>query len=497
MPEDLKQRFSVAINWNKVGQRSTKIGAWPWYRFLQYTLLAIAILFNLLHWQIGLADNGDWKRTAEWFSSKPVGFSSYWPPDGTGEEDRRFFHFWLPDWELAFHMPDEIQFSSALFLWIPGVLINRYLYSAYTVSLPVLSIFPRVVCLFYLWVVFRWINFHTRWRTLFTLAMGLPLALMLSATDYVAYFNSLYHEVGTIVYLGLLIGLVLIIRERGYSLPMLLAYIVVITFFCTAKTSNFYWSALAFPFVLPLIRLWKKPLIYVPIACVLIVVPAYLSLATTRPVGAERSNTFHSLFKGALTFSDRPQEQLQALGYPPESVRCIGSNAFLPPGSDCLRGFVDRLNFIDVMRVDLREPAILVRQLVYAADNAQTLSLDNLGKLAYGDRTVYQKVRMNLWSEVKKTVFPRGIALLITFGVLIAGFGMAMRRRGNVSHLGAVGLLMTLASFLELNVAMFGEGRADLIKHLLLANLTFDLALACALGLLAAVVENRCKISAT
>lgn len=460
----------------------------PLHRILQICLLSMTVIFNLLQFRLGLADNGDWARMSIWFSSGPVGFSDMWPLAGTKEFKLRFFNYWIPDWKFNFDQPHD-NFSSVLFLWIPGLLLNYHLYSPITISIPILSIFPRLLCLILLWVIFRWINNYTRHQILFTVAIGFPLALILSTTDYIVYFNSLYQEAGVMVYLPLLIVVILIIRKKGLTLPLILLYLLSITSLCMTKSSYFYWSALALPFVFPISKIIRRPLPNVPIALALMVFPAYLSLHFTIPGYGKTSNPYDSLFFGALTFSDKPQWHLQQLGYPTDSVRCIGKNAFVP-GNDCPIKYADMIHYRQLIQVDLAEPIILVRQLKFAADQAQVLSLNYLGKVAYGDNTTYRKIRLNLWSEIKKSVFPRGLALIITLIGFFIIFSIALRQSGPIGYLGTIGLLMSLGSLIELNVEIIGDGRMEITKHLLLANLTFDFALVCLLGLLAAFYER-------
>ncbi len=465
-----------------------KITEIPVLRAAQTALLVIVILFNVFHLRIGLADNGDFTRMADWFSIGPANFSENWVLANTPEWKLRFYSYWIPDWTLGKNRY-HYTFSSALFLWSPVVFLSRKLYSADTISLTVLSILPRAMILLYLWLLFAWINRNTRRPLLFTLLMGIPLAMMMSTTDYLAYFNSFYQEVASMVYLGLLIVAVLTVRASEYKPLSYLFYFAAIVLFCMAKTSNFYWSFLTLPFVLPWKSLRKKALLYVPIALILAFVPAYLSVTKTWPVKTDVYNPYHSLFLGALAYSEHPADHLQYLGYPKDAERCVGVSGYKPVGEQCIQTYWNMINFKQVLITDLREPGIYFRELTDTLRSIQVLTV-GLGKTAYGDTTVYQAQRMNLWSVIKTAVFPRGwffIGTLVLFGLLA---GLAMKQPGFVGALGTLALLLSIASFFEVNVAMLGEGMADLVKHLFLANLSFDLALVAVLGLLAAGLER-------
>ena len=59
--------------------------------------------------------------------------------------------------------------------------------------------------------------------------------------------------------------------------------------------------------------------------------------------------------------------------------------------------------------------------------------------------------------------------------------------RSFAQPLALIGLLATLACFVDMNVQVLGDGRADITKHLFLANVLFDLAAIAALNVV--VVE--------
>lgn len=313
---------------------------------------------------------------------------------------------------------------------------------------------------------------------------------MLSTTDYIAYFNTFYQEVGSIVYLGFLIGFVLIIRHQRFSIKWLLVYFLAILLLCLTKTSNFYWSFVTLPFVLPWSQVRTKFILYIPLALLLAFLPAFLSITLTRTTDAVEANPYQSLFLGALTFSNDPQARLEELGYPPNTTVCIGVNAYSQTGVDCRKVVEVKLSFVQTALIDLREPGILIRQLGFAADQTQILSLDNLGKYAFGDNTTYHSMRLNIWSEIKKAIFPRGWLLVGILIIGMAGFGFASQKKGLIGDFASIGLLMVLGCFLEMNIAMIGEGKADIVKHLFLANLTFDLAFVSFLALAAAIIER-------
>jgi hypothetical protein len=82
--------------------------------------------------------------------------------------------------------------------------------------------------------------------------------------------------------------------------------------------------------------------------------------------------------------------------------------------------------------------------------------------------------------------YPRGYAL---FGTLIAYLVLSVagvRRRGPHSALATIGLLIALGCFIEMGVAILGDGTHELTKHLFMANVLFDVGTIAVLNMVVA-----------
>ncbi|HEY5908844.1 MAG TPA: hypothetical protein VIZ31_12435, partial [Vicinamibacteria bacterium] len=201
---------------------------------------------------IGLADNGDYTRAMGWITSGPATIEPNWPARGSEAFKRRFSTFWIPYWKLDWPLDPGIL-TSNIVLWLPGAVLNWLFYSRKILYLPVLSLVPRF-CLLLLYVgVLRWSGWRdagraTHWTA--TLVLGLPLAFLLMAVDYVRYFNSFYRDTGTMVFLlAFLVSLVLLDTSPRERRALVLAA-VALTLLATAKVANVYWPVLALPFLL-------------------------------------------------------------------------------------------------------------------------------------------------------------------------------------------------------------------------------------------------------
>src|SRR5690349_17367865 len=87
-------------------------------------ILVYAILAPMLI-NTGIADNGDFSRSIQWFIEKPAAFPTNWPPDDA-TWDRRFTKFWIDEWTLkpAAERTKMESGSSARLLNMAGIAAN-------------------------------------------------------------------------------------------------------------------------------------------------------------------------------------------------------------------------------------------------------------------------------------------------------------------------------------------------------------------------------------
>ena len=221
-------------------------------------ILLIFVLDNFFNLNAGWADNGDFYRVATWFSTGPI-INETWPVTGTEAWYRRFYSYYIPEWNLDMTNKSEM-FSSAVLLWYPGVFLNRYFYSASTLYLPIMSLGARVLLFIFLLLVFDWIDRRSSHPLFNYFTIGLPLALLFSTTDITAFFNSFYQENAVIIFVPYLVAVILMGRRmvRGWSYYLL--YVLVLFLVVTSKSASIFWPALAFPFVIPFVQVLRHPL---------------------------------------------------------------------------------------------------------------------------------------------------------------------------------------------------------------------------------------------
>ena len=465
-------------------------------RLVLVLLLGGFVAGMAIQFHTGLADNGDFTRSIKFFSSGPVGIRPNFPPPGTPLWHDRFYEYWLPDWTLQRH--NEKIVTTAVLLWLPGVLASAVSGSS-TVSLPWLSLVPRAILLAELWVLLRWAARQPAGRWL-PWTLGLPLVLLLTTTDNAVYLNSFYQEAASQAFvLPVLFSLVgLKARPTGLRLALFVGSVALLT---AAKSSTIYWPLLALPFGL---YAWtgRDPARWHRRAAAILA--SGLAVACLLTVGARRLtdyreanvNPYHSLFYGALMFSREPAEHLQRLGLA-DGVACIGVSAYDERGKAYFNAHLARMSFLNTLSTLAHEPSILWRMGCFGLDAMQDISLEYLGKYApddprrleqapWGGIAVGSETRLwdapheatwvNLWSNLKFHAFPTGAALAFTLAGFAAFGAYRLRAPGPGGDLALAGLLAALATVADMAVAMLGEGRHELIKHLYFANLLFDLA---------------------
>ena len=439
-------------------------------------ILAILLLGLYVQTNTGAPDNGDFSRAMTLYTSGPVGFAANWPAPGTADWDRRFFKYWLPYWQLDLPL-SAAMYGSADLLWLPGVLLNYLLVSRDTLYLGNVAILPKIALICLLLLVFKWVedsDLDESEKTVAVLASCVPLSLVFISTNYIVYFSSFYFETASFIFLlAFLASLVHLDKHRSARHAYVLS-LLCLAGLVTAKPSNVYWVALGLFFVLPALWLRRKraryAVLFVVLALVLALATMRLSQYPRHTVDATHQN---SVFFGLLTLSTRVPEQLAALRMP-ESRECIGQNAFTPIGSACVQAYAARLHLADRAQIMLREPAIAPRMMAFLLNSMQETHIwSNVHPAA---RTPAAGNAVDIWSDIKSRLFPRGARLALTLIAYLALILWNVRGLGFRREIALIGLVCVTAIPIDMAIAFLGDGRQEIVKHLLLSNFMFDIA---------------------
>jgi len=438
---------------------------------------SLAMLYVLRN--AGLADNGDFTRSMTVVASEPLDISPNWPTGNAALSQRRFDNYWIQFWRMGSTPPTDP--SSSGFMFILGGFVNRLFGSPKVIDMNYMAlaywgVVPMTLGLLWLWTS------RGGYSAGVYAAIAIPVALILSAGDYIVYWKSFYQEGGVLVYTVLcLIAFTWFVQGKSiYALALCVAFGFLVA---TSKPSVF-WFPVVLAGVLALVidgRAWKIVLVGTGI----ILTCASLAILPDKS-SAERFNQFNALFDGALLFSECPSCRLAEIGLP-ECDYLIGKTAFSSDGREFLDKHGAEISFASSARVIIAEPAIAIRELAFAASMMQDTSLDNLGHFPEGrDETIIGSDRERLfrwdnfpwatlfWPALKYYLFPRGWFLIV--GLLVASVASAIGLRSG-SPFSAMCLLCSVACLASIVVAIFGDGRNDIIKHLFFSNLIFDCVL--------------------
>jgi hypothetical protein len=456
-------------------------------RILMFLLLGLLTFGHIVQLHIGLADNGDFSRLSTWVTSQPEGFSCNWPEEGTAEHDERFWKNVVTFWKLDLPMT-TYWVSSVLLLWLPGVLLNVLLFSTSTLYLPFLSFAPRAMLLLFLWAALRWIRRESgESAPLYSVLLGIPFVLFAWNTDYVAFFTSFYQEPASLTGVLFIIMLLGLYAHRGDTpwRPWLSS--AGLLFLTAAKISNLPWACIGALLLIPwssVIRVPKRLALYLVLVLLL---PAALPITQASLYGTRTVNAYHSIFYGALLFSEQPWQHL-ARHDMRGAMSCMGLHGYTEEGRACMEQHAERLHHTVVLDIIAHEPAIAWKMMTFAADSMQQVQLIDYGKnVLYnlpGTEAPFERwlpaaavmdTPLNAWTRLKASVFPRGESLLLALAAAFVLFVTGLRSRDRmVFTLTLVGLLLTLGGLADMWMQVFGDGQRDIDKHLFLANIAVD-----------------------
>jgi len=430
---------------------------------------------------IGIADNGDYTRSMLWITTGPIGIEPNWPPAGTEDWSRRFNNYWIPFWKLEWNISrSTVLNTSAILLWFPGALLNYLLYSSKILYLPTLSLFPKLLLFVMILLLFAWVKIQVKYRLFFLFGLAVPITFIFTSPDYISYFNSFYQETASFVFIFLFLASIIILKHHP-NFANLLSAIAFLAFLTTSKASNIYWPLISIPLV---IYLWSvnkkiKMRIKIFITFALIVILSFISYLITGRASV-RNYPYHSLFYGVLTFSTNPLEHLRILGLNDDALRCINYSSFTAIGTDCFNEYQEEMKYTNTLKVICREPAVMFRFIKFSLDNMQILHPEYLGRYSFDDpRNIENSSStslLNLMGVIKLRFFPKGYLLAFILIVYIGWFLFNLKKSGFYRDLAIVGLLSTIACMVDMIVAILGDGKQELIKHLFLSNVLFDVA---------------------
>jgi hypothetical protein len=458
-------------------------GGWldGWGRTAILLIVGLQAILGFLLINTGIADNGDFSRSMQWFIEKPAAFATNWPTDDASW-DLRFTKFWIDDWTLkpADARPPIESRSSAQLLNMAGMAANAIVGNA-DYSLRIASIPARLLALGAIAAQALALHVTTRNTAVTCLALAAVSAILLD-TGYAAFLNSFYEERASLLYLLVLVPAAIMGFRVGAGWVWKIVFAVALALFASSKAQFVPTPAILLVVLIPhaweLVR--RAPL---PTAA-LFAVPQLLALIVISGYGFGNVNAYNSLFIGALTFADDPARHLH--GFPPSAERCVGVNAYAR--GTCYTELSPFAAHGKTVNLYLSDPPALFRAVGFAADAMHDIALEQYGKTHLGG-SITPIIAPTLWSDAKR-LMPTGwpfLAVLVAASAALFPLAKHLELRG----LAITAQFLLALSISQIVITVVGDGRAEIQKHLLVANFAVDLGLVLALTLALAATLSR------
>lgn len=434
----------------------------------------------------GPADQGDFTRIFTQFSSGPVGLS-FWPEPSDPSYAVRFFHFYHRWWRLepSGHR-DAVEPSTAGLVFLPGRVIRSPLAPgefdlAWNTAL-VAALLGTVVGL-----------------TTFAMERLVPAAtccvLALVFGDFLVscYLNSFYQEAGAFVF-SLLAAFALVAWLERPTRNRALATFAALGLLAGTK--------LAYAFSVVLVaggfatavllegRGRRAAWVVAGVGFSVVLVAGSVLFESSRRLheGDVAHNFILASVLPMLSEADRA-DFLAAIGLAPRLVRLSGMDAYeaearaMAPAD---RQSLSNDRHATAIRVlAARHPEVLAQLLAGAL--ARSGDYDLTGDYAHrqAGAPAIEAMRIEPWSRFRRAALgglSGTVLACILLGVLAALARWRPPERMALTAVVATALLA--ASLLQVAIAVLGNGPIDLVKHLYLGNLLFDVAIVLVLSAL-------------
>lgn len=452
-------------------------------RNVKIEILFIAIFGLAIFYQIfippivGLADNGDFARIIDKVGILPGPDKQY-----------------LGNINLVFQIDPKFTLkgyqSSELIFVYASILLNGILSKDGQYYLLIIAGIHCIALLVCMWLVVRGIqeaNFRAKWVIYFC------LLLFFTDVGYIAYLNSLYSEPASMIFLTLVLGIVFLIIQKisqgKFSIFWLLAFFVASFLFVVAKPQNAvmgvflaYLGYRIYQFS-PLGEVPRKT--YQSIAWGLtggLIAISFLFFAFGLPRYYRSGDLWNSVFLEIVGRSSNPVQELEELGLSPEMVIYQGTYAFSEGVNRAdYEEFQHSWLYFRILKYYIVHPDRLVSLIDNTTSSAFELQPENLGNFLI-DHPSYEKSKsFAVWNDLRFAVLPKSIWTLVGWLVInILTLAIKIRKYDRTvvnkilsnTHL----TIVAMAVFQYLTVVM-AEGTFELIKHMFLFNLLFDVSL--------------------
>lgn len=425
---------------------------------------------------VGMANNGDFERIME-----SAGLD-YLP---VAKEDKYFTYFFS---QYAINHNALTALGGYLSSQALLVKLTAWVQQWFHAEVYDIRILSALYILILITALYRIVNEHrdnsawTRW------ALAVMLVLVFVDGAYAAYFNSLFGEPVSMLFLLLTaaFGTALTLRERP-ALGLLIGFYLSAIFLIGAKVQNAPVGIVLLLLSLRFVKLregvkWRGVVISGTVLLLLTSAVVFLSHDSSIKI----INKYQTVFYGVLKDSPNPQQDLEELGLNPEWAVLANTNYFVPDlpidikSPEFEQQLNDNVGHLKIALFYLKHPVRYWEKLQATASQAFIIKPSYLGNYEMSENRAPGALShaFTLWSKFKVHVLPNKLVFLIifyaAFFLVWISWYMETKRPGTKIYL-ELQMAIALIGAIQFIVPVIGDGEADLAKHLFLFNVCFDI----------------------
>lgn len=455
-------------------------------------LLALAcVLYVLLFTDpiVGLADHGDYFRIMNKVGLKWL----------TDDRDERYY--WYVNRLFGHTAPtQETYYSSENYIaWIAVGVDNIFTGDEYFSIKAIGAVHAGLFLLGAGLILFALRKLPIPLRIL----LAVMMVFMYGDVGYASWFNSLYSEPASQIFLFISLGVALFLAgdvadRRRWLLGA--AYYMAAFLFLSAKPQNgpcgVVMAALGFWLTLNPNKSRRKFRWTIAAAIpgvFILVLSAWLTLVG-QPAYMKQANIYDAIFVDLLKYSPSAEADMKELDInDPRFMKLIGQDFYtirdpLIKTPTFEKSFYTRIGYGKILAFYARHPDRFYRMIDRIARWSYTMRPLSMGNFEHATApvTTYPvghppvpllSTSFSAWSRLKNTIFPKAGWFLIAFFLFNIAFPLAQfmrvknrRARGYA----LVHLSIALMAGLQFFASIIGQGESSIVKHLYLFNILFD-----------------------
>lgn len=459
-------------------------------------LAIVVILMLFIKPIIGIADNGDFFRIMQ-----PNGL--YYFPQSFSDRHFGYFNRLFGIRRYAYEVQNFLSSQSvpiAISVWIDQIFRHDYVFDIRSLGF--------VYSFFFILSIFIIIKFNKPQNRIKQCIFAAMILIIFADVGYVAYFNSLYGEPASYVFLfTLLAALSVLSMSSKPKIYHMLFYTFSSILFVGAKQQN---SPVGiFLAVLCIMHFgmrkdWKWRTVSIISFAAILLTSIVIYEAISPDI--KYINEYHTITLGILKDSPDPGKDLEELGIDPKFSILKGTTFYdpypviVPDSPVMIKEFYNKFSFTKILLFYIRHNDRLSKALNLAAKNAfyiRPIGMGNYEKSA-GKKYGAMTKTFSMWSSFKENSIPHTFRFIVLF--YLSFFIVSLikyitdkehKNRRQIEML----WLVKCIGIVQFMTSIIGAGEADLAKHLFLFNVCFDIMFGAAavfiLSLLVSVKQRR------